>query len=143
MLRVLVLSLGCAAALKVDQAPAVKPALRLRGGVDTSTLVKVGAGLFGLSAAQAWISPKAGMDGYGVTNAPADGLASFRGAACWQVRADPRVPTPPHLKVNLHCALPTLCADGNCLPPPRRCARIRTSPCPRDSSIILPSRRAF
>ena len=46
MLRLLVLSLGCAAALKVDQAPAVKPALRLRGGVDTSTLVKVGAGLF-------------------------------------------------------------------------------------------------
>ena len=102
MLRLLVLSLGCAAALKVDQAPAVKPALRLRGGVDTSTLVKVGAGLFGLSGAQAWISPKAGMDGYGVTDAPADGLAGYRGAACWQVRADPRVPPPFHLKVNLH-----------------------------------------
>ena len=102
MLRLLVLSLGCAAALRVDQAPAVKPALRLRGGVDTSTLVKVGAGLFGLSGAQAWISPKAGMDGYGVTDAPADGLAGFRGAACWQVRADPRVPPPSHLKVKLH-----------------------------------------
>ena len=97
MLCLLVLSLGCAAALKVDQTPAVKPALRLRGGVDTSTLVKVGAGLFGFSGAQGWISPKAGMDGYGVTNAPADGLATFRGAACWQVRANPRdcAPRPP------------------------------------------------
>ena len=54
------------------------------------------------STAQAWISPKAGMDGYGVTDAPADGLAGYRGAACWQVRADPRVPPPSHLKVNLH-----------------------------------------
>ena len=59
-----------------------KPVLKLRGG---DTLTNVGAGLFAVSGAMAYISPKGNFENYKMTVTEATALANMRGAGAWQM----------------------------------------------------------
>mmetsp|Transcript_12274 Transcript_12274/g.37826 ORF Transcript_12274/g.37826 Transcript_12274/m.37826 type:complete len:170 (+) Transcript_12274:1225-1734(+) len=58
---------------------------RFRGGGETSTLVKVGAGLMAAHGAMHFISPVQGFKFYGVTDADALSLATLRNAGAWEL----------------------------------------------------------
>lgn len=64
--------------------PALKPALRLRGG---SVLTNVGATLFGASGALAWIAPGKNLEQYGLSPADPSALNIMRGVGAWQLCA--------------------------------------------------------
>jgi hypothetical protein len=74
------LMLGSTAGLKLKEKP--QPVLKLRGG---DTLTNVGAGLFGLSGAMAYIAPKANFENYKMTVTESTALANMRGAGAWQM----------------------------------------------------------
>jgi hypothetical protein len=76
--------LGSCAAMQIEKKSLVPTVMRLRGG-DVPALVTVGAGLIGASGVQAYISPKAGFEGYGIADPDPSALATFRNAAVWQI----------------------------------------------------------
>ena len=88
--QLLVLSLGCAAALRAE-APAkttsLPAALRLRGGVSSETIVSVGAGLTAASGLLSYISPKTNLAAYKIPASLIDdtALGAMRAVGCWQL----------------------------------------------------------